>query len=205
MRAATSTATDLALVAVFAGLMAAFSLTPAIPVGALGVPITLQTLGVLCTGMVLGPRLGFLATSLYVVVGLAGLPVFAGGVGGLAVFAQPSIGYLLSFPFAAGLVGWFAAVIVRRNSRRRWLWLFLAGVGVSILVIHPAGIVGMAIIARMPLLQAAAIDLLFWPGDVAKSALAAGIAVAVHRAFPGLLLRADEPGAAADTESVGVR
>lgn len=187
MRARSSSSTDLALIAVFAGLIAAFSLTPAIPVGALGVPITLQTLGVLCTGMVLGSLRGFLATSLYIIVGLAGLPVFAGGLGGLAIFVQPSIGYLLSFPVAAAVVGWLARRIVNRNGGRRWLWFTLAGVGVSLLIIHPAGIVGMSIVADIGLAKAFAVDLLFWPGDVIKSALAAGIAVAVHKAFPSLL------------------
>ena len=54
-------AADLALIAVFAALIAAFSLTPAIPIG-IGVPITLQTLAVVLAGLVLGPLRGFLAT-----------------------------------------------------------------------------------------------------------------------------------------------
>ncbi|MEA5116442.1 MAG: biotin transporter BioY, partial [Propionicimonas sp.] len=66
------TAADLALVAVFAALIAVFALTP-IPVGVIGVPITLQTLAVALAGLVLGGWRGFLATLLYVVVGLAGL------------------------------------------------------------------------------------------------------------------------------------
>ncbi len=194
MRARTSPTADIALVAVFAGLIAAFSLTPAIPVGLLGVPITLQTLAVLLTGMVLGPTRGFLATLLYVVVGLAGLPVFAGGLGGPAIFVQPSVGYLFSFPFAAGLVGWLA----RRSltgGRPRWWRLFIFGLIGSLLIIHPAGIVGMSAVAQLPLTKAAAVDLLFWPGDIIKSALAAAIAVAVHRAFPTLLAPPAQPDA----------
>ncbi len=186
MRARTSPTADIALVAVFAALIAAFSLTPAIPVGLLGVPITLQTLAVLLTGMVLGPIRGFLATLLYVVVGLAGMPVFAGGLGGPAIFVQPSVGYLLSFPFAAALAGW----LTRRSiagGRPRWWRLFAFGVIGSLLVIHPAGIVGMSAVAHLPLVKAAAFDLVFWPGDIIKSVLAAVIAVAVHRAFPTLL------------------
>lgn len=204
MRARTSPAADLALVAVFAGLIAAFSLTPAIPVGLLGVPITLQTLAVLLTGMVLGPLRGFAATALYVLVGLAGLPVFAGGLGGLAIFVQPSVGYLFSFPLGAALAGWLARRVVVRGGRRAWWWLFGAGVAASLLVIHPAGIVGMSAVAALPLPKAAAVDLLFWPGDIAKSALAATIAWAVHRAFPTLL--AAQPGRGASTkEAVGAR
>ena len=70
--AKTTPATDLALIAVFAALIAAFSLTPAIPVAG-GVPITLQTLAVVLAGLVLGPVRGFLAALLYVLVGMAGL------------------------------------------------------------------------------------------------------------------------------------
>ena len=89
--AKTTPATDLALIAVFAALIAAFSLTPAIPITG-GVPITLQTLAVVLAGLVLGPWRGFLATLLYLAVGFAGLPVFAGGAAGLAVLAKPSVG-----------------------------------------------------------------------------------------------------------------
>ena len=90
---------DIALIAVFAALIAVLSLTPAVPVGP--VPITLQTLGVALAGLVLGPLRGFLAVVLYLIVGFVGLPVFAGGAAGLAVLGKPSAGYLLSFPIAA--------------------------------------------------------------------------------------------------------
>ena len=106
-----STATDLALVAVFAALIAAFSLTPAIPIG-IGVPITLQTLAVVLAGLVLGPWRGFLATVLYLAVGFAGLPVFAGGAAGIAVLSKPSIGYLLAFPVGAAVAGLLAKLFV---------------------------------------------------------------------------------------------
>lgn len=182
---AESPAVDLALVAVFAGLIAAFALAPAIPVGALGVPITLQTLAVALTGMILGPWRGFLATGLYLVVGLAGLPVFAGGAAGLGVLAKPSVGYLLSFPFAAALVG-FAAYALLRRFGPRWYWLFGAGLVASLLLVHPAGIAGLALVARLDLPAAARLDLAYWPGDVLKNLAAALVAAQVHKAFPGL-------------------
>ena len=85
----TVTSFDLANIAVFAALTCVLALVPAIPVGPLGVPITLQTLAVFLTGMVLGGWRGFLALALYVVVGLLGVPVFAGFTGGPAVLAGP--------------------------------------------------------------------------------------------------------------------
>jgi biotin transport system substrate-specific component len=177
---------DTALVAVFAALIAAVSLAPAVPVGA-GVPITLQTLGVALAAVILGPWRGCLAVLLYLAVGLAGLPVFAGGGAGLGVFARPSIGYLLSFPAAALVAG----AIARRwtAGRRRWLPAKLAAAAFagSVAVVHPAGIVGMSLVAHLTLPQAFAADLLYWPGDLIKSTLAGLVAAVVHRTFPALL------------------
>lgn len=184
-RAASNPATDLALVAVFAAVIAAFSLIPGIPIGP--VPITLQTLAVALSGLVLGPVRGFLATSLYLAVGFAGLPVFAGYTGGLGVLAKPSIGYLLSFPFAALVAGLLASWFVGKGFKSQYLWLFAAGFGASILVVHPAGVLGLMTILKIDLAKAIAIDLPFWPGDVVKNFVAAAIAVAVHKAFPALL------------------
>ena len=182
-----SPATDLALVAVFAALIAAFSLTPGIPVG-VGVPITLQSLAVVLAGLVLGPRLGFLATLLYLAVGFAGLPVFAGGSAGLAVLAKPSIGYLLAFPFGAALAGYLARVFSSWRGARQYLGFFLAGLGASVLI-HAAGIIGLMLVLRLSFSAAFVADVIFWPGDLAKMFVAAAIAVAVHKAFPALLVR----------------
>ena len=186
-----STVTDLALVAVFAGVISAATLAPAIPVGAVGVPITLQTLAVALTAMILGPWRGFAATALYVIVGLAGLPVFAGGASGIGVLAKPSAGYLLAFPLAALLIGFLARAIVSRNQKStgvRWALLFLAGLAGSFAFVHPMGIAGIAINAGIPVDQAFLADIVYWPGDVIKNIAASGVAVAVHRAFPDLLV-----------------
>ncbi|MCA0296818.1 MAG: biotin transporter BioY [Actinobacteria bacterium] len=183
--AKTSSATDLALIAVFAALIAAFSLTPAIPIG-IGVPITLQTLAVVLAGLVLGPWRGFLATVLYLLVGFAGLPVFAGGTAGFGVISHPSIGYLLAFPVGALVAGALVRVFADWRGAKQYLGFFLAGLAAS-LVIHAAGIVGLAIVAKMGLVGAFLYDLVFWPGDIAKMFVASAIAVAVHKAFPALL------------------
>lgn len=180
-------AVDIALIAVFAALLAALSLTPAIPVGGVGVPLTLQTLGVLLAGLVLGPWRGFLSVVLYLVVGFAGLPVFAGGSGGLAVLAKPSIGFLLSFPFAAAVAGALAAWFIRRGLRGQYLWFTVAGLAATFLVIYPLGILGMMVVAQIDLATAIGYNLAFIPGDIVKAFAAAAIAIAVHKAFPALL------------------
>lgn len=181
----TTPASDLALIAVFAALIAAFSLTPAIPVAG-GVPITLQTLAVVLAGLVLGPVRGFLAALLYVLVGMAGLPVFAGGTGGLGVLIKPSIGYLIAFPLGALVAGALVRLFVGWKGPRQYLGFFLAGLAAS-LVIHALGIVGLVAVAKLTPVAAFVADLAFWPGDLVKMFAAAAVAVAVHRAFPALL------------------
>lgn len=70
------------------------------------VPITGQTFGVLLIGALLGSRRGALTVLAYLAQGALGLPVFSGGMGGLARFAGPTGGYLLGFVAAAFVVGW---------------------------------------------------------------------------------------------------
>ncbi|HSN10791.1 MAG TPA: biotin transporter BioY [Propionibacteriaceae bacterium] len=184
MRTRTAT-TDLALVAVFAALVAACTLVPAIPVG-IGVPITLQTLGVMLAGLVLGPLRGFLAVLLYVVVGLAGLPVFAQGGAGLGTLVKPSAGYLLAFPLGALVTG---AVAYWTRNLRVWRPLTLAASAIAggILVVHPLGIVGLMVNAKLSFAKALTVDLIYLPGDLAKVAIAAAVGAVVHKAFPVLL------------------
>src|SRR4051794_41975632 len=57
-------------------------------------------------GAVLGARRGFLAVLLLLVLVAVGLPLLAGGRGGLGVFATPSVGFLLGWPVAALVIGW---------------------------------------------------------------------------------------------------
>ncbi|MFZ3414804.1 biotin transporter BioY [Arthrobacter sp. 3Tela_A] len=178
-------AADLSYIAVFAGLVAALSLLPGIPLAA-GVPITLQTLAVILTGMILGPGRGAAAVGLYLVAGLAGLPVFSGFRSGLGVLAGPSAGYLLSFPLAALVAGLLVRFLLRRIRRARFALLFAAGLGTSFLVVHPLGIAGMMLNANLSFPAALGADMLFWPGDVVKNLAAAAVALSVFAAFPKL-------------------
>lgn len=111
-----SWAVDAALVVGFSVLIA-LTAQIAVPLPFTPVPITGQTLGVLLTAAVLGPRLGTLTMLLYLAQGMIGLPVFALGrnawsmssVPGLPVIIGPTAGYLLSYPLAALVVGALAA------------------------------------------------------------------------------------------------
>jgi biotin transport system substrate-specific component len=182
-------ATDLGLIAVFAALVAGAALVPGLAVNGFGVPITFQTLAVMLTGLVLGPGRGFAAVGLYTLLGLAGLPIFSQGRSGLGILAGPSAGYILAFPIAAGIVGWLATLVIRRTTKTRALWLFLSATVTSVVVVHSLGVAGIALNTKATLEQAFLSDLVFYPGDIIKNILAAVIAVALHRAFPDILVR----------------
>jgi biotin transport system substrate-specific component len=97
-----------------------------IPLPFTPVPLTGQTFAVLVVGAALGARKGAASLLLYFLMGLSGLPVFAGGTGGPAVVVGPTAGYLVGFIAAAALTGMLAA----RGFDRRIpsaLVAFLAG------------------------------------------------------------------------------
>jgi biotin transport system substrate-specific component len=183
------TATDLGLIAVFAALVAASAIVPGIPVGALGVPITLVTLTVMLSGLVLGAGRGFAAVGLYVLLGFAGLPIFSGGRSGLGILATPSAGYIIAFPLAAAATGYLAGIVIRRTVKYRGLWLFASAMVSSIVIIHGLGILGMMINGKLDFGKAFIADLAFYPGDILKNVLAVVIALAIHKAFPDVLVR----------------
>lgn len=183
-----SATTDVALVATFAAFIAVCAVLPAIPVPGLPVPITLQTFGVMLAGIVLGARRGALAVLLYVVVGLAGLPVFSGGAGGLAVVAKPSFGYVVGFVLASAVVGALVSRFAARLSPTRRYWaIFACATVTSLVAIHPLGIAVMGWRLGMTPGEAVVAGATFLPGDVVKNLLAALVATALFRAFPELL------------------
>lgn len=183
-------ASDLAYVAVFAALIAALSLVPAIPVGGLGVPITLQTLAVSLAALILGPWKGAAAVLLYLVVGFAGLPVFAQGKSGIGVLFGPSGGYLVAFVFYTIAVGLVVRALTRKGlTALTPVWMFLTLIAFRLLITYPLGTLGMMRALGKSFGEMYATDFVFWPGDAIKSVFAVAIAYAVFKAFPRLLNR----------------
>ncbi len=182
------TTTDLALVAMFAALVAVCSVVAALPFGVNGVPVTLQLFGVFLAGAVLGPVRGFLAVALYLAVGAVGVPVFAGPVGGLAPFAGPTAGYLVSFPLVALVVG-LAVQRARAAGLAVTTAVVLVGGLVGEVVCWLVGALGIALYSDTPYLPTVKATAVYVPADLVKLVLAAVVAAAVHRAFPQLLAR----------------
>ena len=139
----------------------------AVPLPFTPVPLTGQTLGVLLSGIVLGRNRAALAMALYLALGAAGAPVFAGGKLGLG---GPTTGYLLAFPLAAALTGWLA----ERGWDRKPLTAGLAMLTGS-LAIFALG-AGWLSVSVGGLKQAMILGVLpFVPGDLVKTALASGL------------------------------
>ncbi len=160
--------TRMVLAALFAALTAASSLV-AIPIGP--VPITLQSLFVLASGGVLGPKWGALSMCLYLAMGVAGLPVFAGGTTGFGKLLGPTGGYLVGFVLASATVGF----LTKRFSRLPWIF-FCSLVGLS--VIYTVGCGWLSLIAQIPLRKAVMVGFLpFVPGDLLKAFLASLLVV----------------------------
>lgn len=194
MTAPRSASRDLALVAVFAGVIAALGLVPAVFVPGFPAPITLQSMGVVLAGAVLGPRRGTLSVLLFLLLVALGLPLLAGGRGGLGVFVTPYAGFLWAFPLAALVVGWL-------TWRRGAPYLVRWGVPVNLLgsvVLYLGGWLSLVTIGGNAPLAALALLVIYVPGDLVKMVIAALVARGVHSALPDLL----PPREKADAEPV---
>lgn len=167
---------DIVLVALFAALIAVLGLVPKVDLPFLaGVPITVQTLGVMLAGLFLGPRRGALAVLLLVFMVLLGAPFLSGGRGGLGVLFGPTAGFLLGWIPGAFLVGLVFVLFQRLAPSKVLINAFLACLVGGVMVIYAVGIPVLAWRAAMPLDQAVAVSIAFIPGDLLKAALAAGL------------------------------
>ncbi|QBJ98185.1 biotin transporter BioY [Rhodococcus sp. ABRD24] len=180
-----NTARDLAQIAVFAALIIALGLPGTINIGGSAVPITLQTLGVMLAGALLGPRKGTLAVLTVIVLGLA-LPVLAGGRTSLMSLSSPTAGFLIGWLPAAAVIGWLSYRMLPRYNVFGGIAINLVG---GIVVLYAFGIPGMLLKTDLTVPAAFAANLAYLPGDVLKAVVAAAVAAQVHRAYPALAAR----------------
>jgi len=134
-----------------ASLFVALCARVSVPLPFTPVPLTLQNFGVLLVGLALGPRRAFAALFLYLAEGLIGIPVFSPtGPGGVAQLLGPTGGFLLAYPFVAGIAGWvfegkiFEAHIVKNKTFARAaaacalaeIYLFVGGLSWLAILTH---------------------------------------------------------------------
>ena len=157
---------------VYASLMAALTgagAVIAIPLGP--VPVVLQNVFIMMAGLLLGARWGLASVGIYLLAGALGLPVFAGGSGGIGRFLGPTGGYLLGFVPAVLIIG-----LISGNHRHHWLRDVLAVV-CGCLVVYVPGVTWLKLITRMQWSTALTVGMLpFLAGDALKAAAAVAAA-----------------------------
>ena len=174
---ATSALTRGALV-IFGSLLLAVSAQFKIPL--YPVPVTGQTLVVLLIGMTYGPRLGGITMLAYLFEGALGLPVFAGGAAGVAVFMGPTGGYLFGFLLAGVAMGYLA-----ERGMGRTVLSTIAAMVLGNSVIYLCGALWLANFIGLGQAIAAGV-LPFLYGDALKLAVAAGLMPLAWRAVKSM-------------------
>lgn len=169
---------------IYAALLSAFIAVGAfliIPIGP--VPVVLQNLFVLLAGLLLGSRWATISVGVYLLAGICGLPVFAGGGAGIGRLLGPTGGYLVGFLPAAFLVGF----ITERAGHR--IWIQVAAMIGATLVIYACGVPWLMKVAQLSLGKALAAGMIpFLVGDALKIAVAVPIARTLRPLMSGLTL-----------------
>ena len=143
------------------------------------IPISLQSLFAGLAGVLLGAYTGALSQVVYVLLGIIGLPVFAGGKAGTGTLLGPTGGYIIGFIAAAFVIG--KIIGVKRESG--WAWILMAMV-VGNLVIYTLGTLYLAYVADLSLLKALMAGVVpFLPGDILKLVVAAWLALKLRQNF----------------------
>lgn len=168
--------TDFIYAAMFAALISVLGFV-SIPLPFSPVPVTGQSLGVMLAGSVLTARQANLALLTFLLLGTVGVPVFAGGTGGIGILLGPRGGYLLGFWAAAILIA-----LMRRQNGKLW-HLAAANMAGGIGLVYILGVCWLSAVTGMPLTKAVIVGALpYIPGDLFKVVIAtlAGSAIARH-------------------------
>ena len=141
-------------------------------------PLALQTLIVNLTGYVLNAKQAFMTMLVYLLVGLAGVPVFTGGSAGPGKLFGPTGGYIIGFLFTAVFLAYF------RGEKYNFKRYALLGCVNGIPLIYVFGVVQLKLITGMPWDKAILTGALpFIPLDIVKCLAAAVIAGPINRIF----------------------
>ncbi|MEP7226504.1 MAG: biotin transporter BioY [Gemmatimonadales bacterium] len=151
-----------------------------VPVPFSPVPMTLQPLAVLAVGGLLGAAGGLSALVLYLLLGILGLPVYAGGGSGAWHLLGPTGGYLLAFPVAAAVTGALAhsATSSPGSLNGRAVLRVLLSCALGMAIIHIGGVAQLSVLGGDPALAFRVGFVPFLTGDLLKVGLAAAVILA---------------------------
>ncbi|MFY0758678.1 biotin transporter BioY [Metabacillus dongyingensis] len=171
-------------VSMFATIMGALGIVPPIFLGFSPVPITLQTLGVMLSGSVLGARLGpkyaALSQILFLLLVMTGLPLLSGGRGGIGVFFSPSGGYLIGWIVGAYVIGF----LTYRMKNISFVKILLVNILGGIFIVYLFGIPIQAFMMNIPLAKTVILSMVYLPGDFIKVIVASLLAIKLQKSIP---------------------
>jgi biotin transport system substrate-specific component len=140
------------------------------------VPVTGQVFAVLLSGVILGKWYGGLSQVFYTVLGVIGVPWFAGGTAGMEVLAGVDGGYIIGFIVASLIIGWFTDMYVKSRSFAGMFSLMLLG----IVMVYLFGAVQLAFVLGVNAEKAIQLGVLpFIAVDLYKALIVSAIAAAV--------------------------
>jgi len=186
------TTRDIVLIALFAAIIVVLGLIPPVTLGFIPVPITAQSMGVMLAGCIIGAKRGALAYVLVILMVAIGLPVLAGGRGGLSVLVGPTGGFVFGWVIATYVTGLIAERVIRegQSELRQFAGFFLASVIGGIVVLYAIGMPWVSVVTGTPLTAVVKGSMAFIPGDLLKAAIATLAARAVLAGYPLLPQRA---------------
>lgn len=175
---------QLVLAAMFAALLA---VSGQISVPMVPAPITWQTLVVMLSGLLLGPRLSFISNMVFIALVAIGAPLLAGGNGGISALLGPTGGFVFSWPLAGMFIGWLIGKIASRGKIRIWHLLLVNILG-GIIVIYLIGVPWLMAVTGLEynVANLTKTCFIFIPGDLIKAVIGSILAAAVYKADPNL-------------------
>lgn len=145
------------------------------------VPITLQVFSVSLAGIILGSRLGALSQLVYVLIGVAGIPVFAGFEGGFGILLGPKGGYIVGFPVLAFITGF----LVERLKKPAVLPVF-ASAFAALAIFYAIGAAWLGTVMKLDPVSSIILGVgWFFPLDVLKLVLASITGLQVRKRLSG--------------------
>jgi biotin transport system substrate-specific component len=167
---------NLVLTALFAALTVIFSAI-SIPIPLSPVPFSLSVVAIFLAGALLPKKQAAIAQVVYLLLGIAGLPVFSEMRGGIGIIAGPTGGYLIAYPFMA----WLIAFLIEKIGKRNFAAYFLS-MAAGLALLYGVGTMWLSFSAALPFTAALSVGVIpFVVPDIIKAVLASLLALALYK------------------------
>lgn len=172
---------DMMFISLFTAIIGVMAFFPPIAIPGIPVPITAQTLGVMLAGGLLGARRGGLSLLLFIALIAVGVPLLAGGRGGLGVLLGPGGGYILSWPIAAFVIGF---LVEKSFNSLNLFKVMVFNIFGAMVIIYLCGVTYLSFASQLPWGPTALTAITFIPGDLIKVVIASLIILKVNKVYP---------------------